>query len=474
MDASDVPETQQESQSSASETVVSSGDTKPHGYQIPEWFLKGNIMAPADLTHFKSRAHLSDSNSPEETTADDSALFEVSPRTFSGLRDLIFASFVRNADGSLPAELPTVSFRAKPTGKYAYGNDVLDDIVMRVAKDIGAILISMNLEDLEDLSCELKHQDEKHPRVPLSEDSESSSEEKTEVQQYFAVDSETNASKCAWSRVNRAISAIVDAARVAAMPTSDGMSQNPLTIVNLRDVSRIVNWTDPGNFKTLARFRDFVQERRKLGENIVMLTTSPELSTWRKEEEEASRITRESGISAESCLICKPRIREGIITLGNVSQWISSYPAAINTRRLKRLLREKLVNGDSIDFLQVYSDWGKLGVSCGGAEWSREITKLAALQARGRTFKKPDLDLDDIESVLRQLDLCKDPSNFMALEDDNDSILDESEKLKRWEERKDLLSKGCNEYEKRLLGCVVNPGKFKISQILMSCLVLGR
>lgn len=456
MDTSSVAETQQESQSSVPETVASSNDTQTYEHQIPEWFLKGNIKAPADLVDFKSRVHLSDCNSPEETIADDSIIFEISSKTFSGLRDLVYASFVRNADGDLPAELPTVSFRAKPT-PYAYSNDVLDDIVMGVAKDIGATLVLVDLDDLEDLSCEFKRQDKKYPQVPLSEDdAESSNKEKREVQHYFAVDSEKDASKSAWSRVNRAVSAIISAARAAAMPPSDGESQDSFIIVNLRDVNRIMNSADPDHFRPLARFRDFVQERRKLGENIVLLTSISDHLTWSDDKERVDKITRESGIQAESCLDCTPSIREGMITSEDIPHTISAYHAMINMRCLKRLLREKLVNGESIDFLQISSDWGKLGTSCGGIEWSRDDIKRAALQIIGRSFKKPILGLDDIESVLRQLDLCRDPDQ------DNKDRVDKADELKKWEEKKGRLSKRCNQHEKQLLSCIVNPGKFKI------------
>ncbi|KAI0896272.1 ATPase family AAA domain-containing protein 1-A [Annulohypoxylon nitens] len=455
MDTSSVAETQQESQSSVPETVASSNDTQTYEYQIPEWFLKGNIKTPADLVDFVSRVHLSDQNSPEESTTDHSIPFEISSGVFSGLRDLILASFVRNAKGELPAELPAVSFRAKST---SFSNDVLHDIVLGVAKDIGATLLSIDLEDLEDLSCEFKRQDDKYQQIPEGgDDAESSTREKREIQHYFVVEPKKDASKSAWLRVNRAISAIVNAARIAATPTSDDMSQNPLIIVNLRNVNRILNSADPDNFRPLARFCNFVQDRRKLGENIVLVTSISDHSVWPEDKEQTDKIVRESGIQVESCLDFTPSLRKAMIgTPADIAQGMSVYQAMVNTRCLKRLLRERLANGGSIDILQISSDWGKLGVSCGGPGWSRDITKQAALQITGRTFKKPDLDLDDIESVLRQLDLCKDTSDPTALGQD-----DNADELREWEEKKVRLSKGCNQHEKQLLSCIVNPVNLK-------------
>ncbi|KAI2467939.1 P-loop containing nucleoside triphosphate hydrolase protein [Annulohypoxylon bovei var. microspora] len=463
MDVSDVAEAEQESQNCASGTETTSNNIISYEYQIPEWFPKGNIKTPKDLDGLESRIHISNIDCDDQCLKhEDSSVYEIPYDLFSELSDITFAAFVRNADGNLPSELPGVLIRTSST-KYI---EPIDGIVVQFAKDLGATLVSIDLEDLEDLGREFIRQDDNHSQpTQCEEDDAESPPEAPNLQSmtgltehYFVVKSEQHASKSAWLRVDRAISAIINAARVknracvSATPSDNETSQSSPIVLHLRNLNRILQIDY--RYRFLARLRDFVQERRKAGESLIFLATM--LTTvdpfYDEDYSTEPRIIAKMGISEGSSVTINPTPREGQEPSATERD---SYVAMINTRRLKRLLRNRLLKGASISFLDPNSGWGNLDSSLDGSLWAESELKRAITHIAGRTYKKPALNLDDVEIVLRRLNLCKEPQPEITevVQDDN---VDETDGLTAWEEKIAGIRDDCNDFEKELLECVVN------------------
>ncbi|KAI1215171.1 P-loop containing nucleoside triphosphate hydrolase protein [Annulohypoxylon truncatum] len=206
--------------------------------------------------------------------------------------------------------------------------------------------------------------------------------------------------------------------------------------------------------RLLARLRNFAQEYRKGGGNLVLL------ATWCSDGDDDDyfepRMMRKMGICNESCVTINPVTRTGLE--GPCRKDGNSYLAMINTRRLKRSLREKLVNGTSMDFLHMNSDWGILGNPFGHFPWPEDELKRATLQIVGKTLKNPVLGLPDIEIVLRRLNLCITPPQIVETVQS-----DKADNSIPWKEKIDRLKGGCNEFEEKLLDSVVNPVNLELT-----------
>ncbi|KAI1455363.1 ATPase family AAA domain-containing protein 1-A [Annulohypoxylon moriforme] len=470
MEVSEVVETQQGSLNSALKTEGGSNETTSYEYHIPDWFSNGNIKTPADLAEFRSCVYLSKEDYSKEPEVGDNKQYKIRYDRFEGLKDATLAAFVCNRYGQLPPELPTVQVRVYHTREV----ESLNGIVLHLARDISATLVSIELEDLEDLSYEFKRQDENHGRPPVSEEDPGPSIAGiSDLHHYFAVRSERHASKSAWSQVNGAISAIVDAARVKARVcisttvVDHETSPDPPIILHLRNVNRIAS-TDE-KYRCLSRFRNFVQESRKAGEKLVLIATILH-SEKPLNGDCGTKLVEKLGACDDLLMVVMPKLCAGAELSWKEIE--NKYHAMANTRRLKGILRRKLVNGDSIDFLHPSSDWGDFGNTCflnmlrTSALWCRIELKQATIQIIGRSLRKPALDLNDIKIVLRRLSLCtasQESQSEEEVQDDKVPDVDDAENADKvqnvitWEKKMNRIKQSCNKYELKILAAVVNP-----------------
>ncbi|KAK2603181.1 hypothetical protein N8I77_009659 [Diaporthe amygdali] len=143
-----------------------------------------------------------------------------------------------------------------------------------------------------------------------------------------------------------------------------------------------------------------------------------------------------------------------------------SSVAAINLRQLKRNLRLRISNYFPVDLLLPDTDWTEPleGVlkSLGKSVWSEETIERAVTRVQGRAWKKPRLDLDDIQVVLKRICLFHGPdtSGYEASSEKQGQGGHESEK---WERRLREVRAKCNKLEQELLEGVIKPSDLQLN-----------
>ncbi|KAI0884173.1 P-loop containing nucleoside triphosphate hydrolase protein [Annulohypoxylon maeteangense] len=460
MDGFNVDETQQESPNSAPEIETISNGTESHEYRVPEWFLKENIKTATDLAHYKPRVQFA--GRFHKRGNDIVEVCEISRSLMEELNDITLATFARNSDGKLPPELPTVELETWSVDLI----EPLDEVVLYIAKDIGAAVISIDLEDLKELSYEFWRQDAEHGQAPLIDDyAMPSFKEKSYVSYYFGVRSERHESKGAWLRVNRAISAIVNAARVNSQGCLSKEASRELPIIlHLRNTNRILDMDE--KCRLLARLRNFLQEHRKAGENLVLvantLTFEKPLRTGDNygeyDRELIRKLKRKMGVCDESSLMMGWSHYRGSVPQSE------GYPVNINSRRLKTFLRNRLANGTSMDILRRSSDWSHFPNLCCEL-WRESDLKRAALQIAGRMAKKPAESLNDnIGTVLSRFRMYLKPRIEEPVQDDK------ADEVSTWDEKMRRLKRGCDCCECEVIASMANPGKTPRASMSNFCL----
>ncbi|GME48283.1 P-loop containing nucleoside triphosphate hydrolase protein [Neofusicoccum parvum] len=134
-------------------------------YTIPEWFLKKNVKTNADLLKSEpelalvERAPKKDENQNKEEKQNQPARYEILQDEYAAIRLTTAAALIPNHKGELPEKTPSILFRTDERPEFAGAVDYLDHVVENLARDLGATLISVNLEDLEDLGREFDLQD---------------------------------------------------------------------------------------------------------------------------------------------------------------------------------------------------------------------------------------------------------------------------------------------------------------------------
>lgn len=221
----------------------------------------------------------------EETTTDPSPQCRMisSPSCATSQPQL----FVCNERDELSSSESSVLLRSESKG---IGRRT-DAIATQLAKDLQATLISVDLDDFEDLGREFERQDEKNSQVDQKDSVQMLSNDP--LNHYFAVPTRRKAENGDWERSHAAISAIVDASKTkceftvlvkaADIPTkSGGQSVNGCdgaspVLVYLRNVKRFTDISTKG-YRILARLRESIQERRASGAKLVLLVDEPNKS----------------------------------------------------------------------------------------------------------------------------------------------------------------------------------------------------
>jgi hypothetical protein len=136
-------------------------------YRLPEWFLEHNVLLPSDLEGVgvvvRSTGHDNFCRgNPEQKLAashglmgDATKKFQVSNDRFLELRDMTTASFVVDEEGKLSPSAHTILIRSSPQTVSEFH----DQIIVELAKDMTASLVSVDLEDLEDIGWDFGHQE---------------------------------------------------------------------------------------------------------------------------------------------------------------------------------------------------------------------------------------------------------------------------------------------------------------------------
>lgn len=469
------------------------GSSNP-AYVLPGWFMERNVKTPLELTRMPNQIVFCDCKDCEEAKADDEAFEDeeqwatqtsagvknvgepgqhtdtIHYKTFAELCDTTFLTFAPGDEGKLafPRDSSVVYRVEKPsTCSCCSGTSIVEPVwmdraVVQLAKKLAfASLISFDFEDLEELGYDFHRQDNQaKKRCTDDEDEGTDSTAKswdpdmesftTYLEQFFAIRSERHANTESWQRNQRVMSAVLDAA--TSKTTTEGAKnesgQQPdsgAILIHIIDCS-FVNEALGRRVKrrVLTRFAAMVQAKREEGQAVSMLL-STKSSSYKPGEKEYRKIggTIGSTVTASNDTIrdldSREKLRKGII----------------NSRRMRRFMRQEVSHLFSSEFLDDSSDWasadrGKNYKSFGDKLWSTvEMRRvLAQLMGRGWRSGKPRtrLDFADVRAVLRRIGL------FTQVDADTDGQTGNEEN----EATKNL---NLNRYEEDLRECVVNRGK---------------
>ena len=291
---------------------------------------------------------------------DDTIEYQVSYDDFAELRDVTAAALVRDQDRQLPSLHPSVLLRTSADVDIQF----IDGILLHLAKELQATLLSIDLEDFEDLGWEFDRQEKQI--IARSELAESKRQEKPNrnsltgmAMHYFGARSNRWATSESWSRTMKAIAAILDAPGIksgqrttsennskSAPVISSGptVAESPL-LLYVRDSTGVLELKTGHRF--LARLRDSVQERRKSGHSVVLLaslvtTSASSAECVHFDYCRRSICRKDCGQPALSRKISAGKASTVDVSPSNLKDQESSnknkYKGEVNFRRLKRFL----------------------------------------------------------------------------------------------------------------------------------------
>ncbi|KAK8183559.1 P-loop containing nucleoside triphosphate hydrolase protein [Phyllosticta capitalensis] len=437
---------------------------------LPDWFLSKNVRTPKDLENEKSRLSIlnpqqkakKDEDEPDKSPSSElnNGEFEcaVSQYLYEEAYDTVASTFVRNAQNRLQAPQGNVVLNCKMDG----GMEVSDAFVHHLAKDLGSSLITLEFEDLLDLGWELDHRENRSTGWTLEEKSLKleSPDRKTPLgpaHYYFAVRSHRTASREAWSRCLRAFSSILDCSRV------EESSRKAPVMIHVRDAMRVMEESEGS--RILARLRDCVEKKQQSGKAITIVATLSHLGTteddcdcWicdeknmysgydessRKSYNRFEKFKRKIGATSASTITVDAPHVSGVKEKGD-----SVALANLNIRHLKRFLRLRISNCFAVDTLLPDADWMEdFGPeSFGESIWTEEEIEKAVARIKGRAWKKPLLDLDDVQVVLKRLGMLPNDDQSSGGEHGGGGHLD-----KKWKKHLEDIKDTCNDHENELI-----------------------
>jgi hypothetical protein len=412
--------------------------------------------------------------------------YQVSHEEYSELRDVVSATMCRSQEGQLSRSHSTVLLLSSEDDNMAFAHGIL----LHLAKDLQATFIPVDLGELEDLGWDFDRQEQQMLGAKESKKSElnekSGSNPATEMAvHYFGARCEGNASKSSGDRTNKAIKSILDAQSAKSQQhITDEEIQHAISIssskINTTDLppllfyyqsaSEVLETQRDLHFDLLKNFQKCIQDRRMLGQSVVLLISLPNRNTsenngdddddcdswYRKRRQQ--ELKKKIFINKASTVSITPSIikRESVLNTNN-------YTDRVNIRRLKRLLEGRirhLLVPEVIEALQRSSPWATQWFDGNyrltkSSLWTEDDFQAAYTQIIGHAFRKPYISLQDIGYVLCRMGLCEIVDRPKANVPENKSQEAErvvhSMKLKR-------IKSNANQFEKGLISCIINPG----------------
>ncbi|KFG84252.1 ATPase family AAA domain-containing protein 1-A [Metarhizium anisopliae] len=420
--------------------------------------------------------------------------YQLSHHSFSELRDVTAAFLMRDQEGKLSPSHAAVLL----CSSWDLDLPFVDGVILHLAKDLQAILVSVDLEDLEDLGWDFNHQEQRM----IAENKLPESQSKKEPNQdyfagmavrYFGTQPEQHASKDAWNRTEQAIAAILDTQIPKSRPNTarengpeaaaviSPETEPPPLLLYLRDSSEMIQ-KEP---YILERFRDCIRDQLLSGRGIVLLVSFSGNGSLPK-------VGGKISAGSASIVTMTPFCFQGKVDLTG-----SYCTSIINTRRLKRFLRFRIPHlfvPEVLEMFQPYSAWdldddGRYEF-VEASQWKERDFQRAITQITGRAFGMSHIDLEDVRIVLLRLDLLKtvrqteesdereelsetekpkeaDESNEGAPETSvemgttNKIMSDTNEisetKAERWVHKLRRVESAADPLEKLLISCIINP-----------------
>jgi len=429
----------------------------PSPYRAPRWFLAYNVKTIVDLRNSKAKISVTATApftlSPSKATADGKASgdhaykYEIESDIFSELRDITAAALLpdRIWEESYSKQ-PSILLRAPVRGAF----DFLESMIEQLARDIGASLISVDLDDLADIALEFSGQGGKPTNTPSPYEL---------AERFFGVYSGTPRRDAA--------SAILDAAKLkmeSQKPSDEELNlkssePSPPVFLHIRDAKRIMALKNGPDI--LSTFRTVVQGRRKINQLVILFVTILVDKSGPQESDDTTQQLHENIYTDSTSIVtaAPPKTEKYEALL--VAEDARCTQEAI-FRQLKRTLRVKLRDGFDTDLLVPRPPWAhsRLATFEASALWPEEMFDRAARQIIGRTWGKSALELGDIIEVVTRINQTVTASAVEERKEEKSAEFRDGDNLKTaaFKERLDKNKARCNEYEKEILSCVIDPG----------------
>lgn len=447
------------------------------------------------------KASEKDEKQRTEEKGKEPSSYEIFRDEYGAVRLTTAAALIPNHKGELPENTPSILFRTDERPVFAGAVDYLDHVVEHLARDLGASLISVNLEDLEDLGREFDLQDtrkgeeeaakltearscrkdskaaedNKDEDIAQKNEEEKSREEgsEPEVQEtqqpreqptgkslhslaifYFGVRSERKGTDEGLRRNKAATYALLDSARLKLQQQSTPGEHSEPILLHFKDAKILAE--DRPSWRFLRRLANRVQERRKIGHKVVILA-----SEIRDRSGPFARMNEKFLVDEHSTFHIAPPNASTHAALYESNE--VRYVRSKNIRQLKRLLRDGISHAFDPELLaldaadEVNERWQQAAFP-GKKAWPENDVKRAAVQIIGQMWGKTSLDLEDVAAVTNRIHR-KRVSDGLDSNYGDGSQAGKQENILPLKERLDAIRGDCNSYEEALIRCVVDPGK---------------
>lgn len=336
---------------------------------------------------------------------------EMHYKTFSELRDVIYASLMPLCNGNLRKE-STILFRMQDKNTSFLEPAWMSRAVVQVAKaSKGMSIISFDLDILEELGCEFHQQDKEKAEEGTSATKSWEPDMKsftTFLGRFFAIDPKRSARRKEWRRNQQALSTILDAAKVqqtaacSKMGARDGSDSILIHIMDCPLVDQALE--NRTKRRVLGRIAGMVRARREQGEAMAILLSTKDYH-YKPGFSDFDKIGATEGSTVTSS-------RDKIL---DWDQRIQVHTGIVNAQRMRRFMRYRLPSDlFCSELTKVNSEWActsptQTYKSFGKELWSSGALEKAITLLMGRGWRlskaRPRLNFRDVCAVLECLNM---------------------------------------------------------------------
>jgi hypothetical protein len=286
-------------------------------HRTSAWFLGDNVRIADDvesetpsLLFITGQKDSGNGKQPEIRGQDAKEATEISLEFYEELQNMVTSTWIRHTQGKLSTTITSILL----SSSVKNSRNILDEIVHRLAKDLGADLISLDTDDIEQLACDFARDEQ--PYI---------SEETDFRTRYFAVRCQKHSGEDIWNRNKASFGAVLGAADIKAlrgrghdkdehecdryciwvMLDKPAMSKNSPLLIHYKDAK--IMWGQDKGPKFFARMHDHVKQRRALGAAVTVIATlSPGGVSDKGHWTEEPKLRRKIGVPKYGTVALKP------------------------------------------------------------------------------------------------------------------------------------------------------------------------
>ncbi|KAF5664359.1 atpase family aaa domain-containing protein [Fusarium heterosporum] len=469
---------------------------------VPPWFLD-NVRTLAELQQLDPCLELVDDaipNPPESKSPLDGKSKSTSDHF--GIERLAIEDVLDMTAALHITPTPTASeFGIVLLSKMRFGYDLLDRVVVTMAREVGSSIITLTSSELEDIAVDFlrqrNHYHKEHPEHSHEDGNDSTKLISDATEYFFGNQSRRHAEKSATDRNTQAIFAILNAA-TAKMEAGESMNleeESPSIILYVRDMSFDSLTLQR---RVLCRIRDAVSQRRQDGQRVTLVmglahTEAEEDATVTNDQTEIAwlkmscschlceyengeccgeyncpfkTVRRKLTDQDMSCFVLEPHSVPKEWPKQRAQSWPPSLVTA-NIQSFKRYLRQNLpgISPCPPGFLEAQSDWttslpiNKLKYFFPGAQDEAIIVnKIARTYAVGRGLRQRSMCMTDVEAAFTRAELSARSRGLLKSQPtETEESSEDEEKIKPiWRQRIAAILPRCNAQEQALLSNIVD------------------